>query len=38
MGIGVAMNSSGMNFVVANYRPAGNVYGMFKDNVLNKTD
>lgn len=33
-GVGKARSRSGKILVVANYRPAGNISGLFKDNVL----
>ena len=34
MGIGKAKTSGGKVLVVANYRPAGNVVGHFRENVF----
>uniref|UniRef100_A0A336LPQ9 CSON000338 protein n=1 Tax=Culicoides sonorensis TaxID=179676 RepID=A0A336LPQ9_CULSO len=34
LGVGIAKNSKGQIFVVANYDPAGNYQGQFKENVL----
>lgn len=33
-GVGKARSRSGKILVVANYRPPGNISGLFKDNVL----
>ena len=36
VGIGKAFGNDGRVFVVANYYPAGNILGKFKDNVFPK--